>query len=313
MIATILRTPTDDLPEVLAPIEAWRWPRSDLHSWIKVLNKFDTALEDIIRDYDVDKLQVREFTPPTKEVICHILAFERLLLENSTNRKLFNSYDVSCLVFAIQYSVYNNQEQRLSSLLFTSDLDVLVADLQLLLRPAQQYSAQASMSHALNISTPRLQALAKRWPNLREHGLEFVDLASDKKYPQVEALPPEASQVNFAFYRRSTQEEKKAVNATEGDVFDAQQRKPATTAPVLVHLGPLAQSTKSTMNILADTIETYSVPDEEKFDLMCRIRVARALSKERHGERVQLVIIRLLAIAVFCLCQISSKLSVDTE
>jgi E3 ubiquitin-protein ligase HUWE1 len=79
----------------LTPIEAWRWPRSDLHSWIKVLNKFDTALEDVIRDYDIDKLQVNEFTPPTKKVVCHILAFERLLLENSTNRKLFNSYDVS--------------------------------------------------------------------------------------------------------------------------------------------------------------------------------------------------------------------------
>lgn len=95
MIATILRTPTEDLPDVLGPIEAWRWPRSDLHSWIKVLNKFDTALEDIIREYDIDKLQVNEFAPLTKKIICHILAFERLLLENSTNRKLFNSYDVS--------------------------------------------------------------------------------------------------------------------------------------------------------------------------------------------------------------------------
>lgn len=182
-----------------------------------------------------------------------------------------------------------------------------MADLQLLLRPAQQYSAQASVSHALNISTPRLQALAKRWPNIREHGLEFADLASDKKQGLVEALPDEASEVNFAFYRRPSSEEKKTTNTTEGDAFDGQQRKPSA-APVLVHLAPLTHSSKATMEILADTIETYSVPDEEKFELMCRIRVARALSKERHQERAKLVVVRLLAIAVFCPCHNYSRL-----
>lgn len=176
-----------------------------------------------------------------------------------------------------------------------------MADLQLLLRPAQQYSAQASVSHALNISTSRLQALAKRWPSIREHGLEFADLASDKKQAQVEALPAEASEVNFAFYRISSLEEKKAPIMTDGDVFDEQQQgKSTSTSPVIVHLSPLAHSSKSTMEILADTIESYSVPDQEKFELMCRIRVARALSKERHEERAKLVIVRLLAIAVFC-------------
>ena len=36
----------------------------------------------------------RLFTPLTKKTVCEILRFERLLLENSTNRKTFNSYDV---------------------------------------------------------------------------------------------------------------------------------------------------------------------------------------------------------------------------
>ncbi|KAF8525043.1 hypothetical protein BU17DRAFT_41797 [Hysterangium stoloniferum] len=288
LIATILRTPTDGLPDILGPIETWKWPRSDLHSWIKVLNKFDTVLEEIIRNYEVDKLQVNTFTPLTKRIICSILTFERLLLENSTNRKLFCSYD------------------RLSSLLFTSDLDVLVADLQLLLRPAQQYSAQASVSHALNISTPRLQALAKRWPGVRENGLEFVDIASDKKQSEVEALPTDASQVIFTFYRKPSTDEKKPVEVAETDPFDAQQRKQPTTAPVSIHLGPLAQSSKSTMDILADAVEKYSVPNEEKFELMCKIRVARALGKEHFEERVKLVMVRLLAIAVFCLTQTES-------
>lgn len=193
-------------------------------------------------------------------------------------------------------------QQRLSSLLFTSDLDVLVADLHLLLRPAQQYSAQASISHALNISIPRLQALAKRWPNIREHGLELVDLTSDKKQEEVEALPAEASEVNFAFYRKPSKVEKKYSNAVEGDPFDGQPRKPPSSAPVIVHLGPLAHSSKTAMDVLAETVESYSVPDEEKFELMCRIRIARAMGKGRQEERVKLVMVRLLAVAVFCAC-----------
>ena len=56
---------------------------------------FDTILEDIVRDYEVAKIQTKEFTPFTKKALGEILRFERLLLENSTNRKMFNSYDVS--------------------------------------------------------------------------------------------------------------------------------------------------------------------------------------------------------------------------
>lgn len=78
----------------MADIDSWKWPRSDLNAWTKVLDKFDVILEEVIRDYDVDKLQINVFTPATKKTISHILRFERLLLENSTNRKTFNSYDV---------------------------------------------------------------------------------------------------------------------------------------------------------------------------------------------------------------------------
>lgn len=95
MITNIVNTPTQNLPDYLGPIDVWKWARSDLHCWIKVLNKFDSVLEEIIREYDIDKQQVKEFTPHAKKLVCSILTFERLLLENSTNRKLFNSYDVS--------------------------------------------------------------------------------------------------------------------------------------------------------------------------------------------------------------------------
>lgn len=100
LIDNLADTPIDDLPDVLAQIDHWRWPRSDLNAWIKVLNKFDSIMEDIIRDYEIEKVQLRPFTPSHKRLLCEILRFERLLLENSTNRKTYNSYDVGFFISA---------------------------------------------------------------------------------------------------------------------------------------------------------------------------------------------------------------------
>lgn len=116
VINQIIDLPTSDLPAFLSSnIATWMWPRSDLHSWVKVLNKFDDVLKTYIEEYDLDGgssnsnaatnnttsktsslgLQTNPFTPMTKSVVIEILRFETLLLDNSTNRKLFSSYDVS--------------------------------------------------------------------------------------------------------------------------------------------------------------------------------------------------------------------------
>ena len=97
MIDQLLNASNDELLSRLSVIDSWKWPRSDLNAWIKVLNKFDTILEEIIAEYEVDKMQLKDFSTHSKSMLCKILKFERLLLENSTNRKMFNSYDVRVL------------------------------------------------------------------------------------------------------------------------------------------------------------------------------------------------------------------------
>ncbi|KAF7981836.1 hypothetical protein HWV62_31363 [Athelia sp. TMB] len=292
IIVKLLKTSSEDLPEVLAQINSWKWPRSDLNAWIKVLNKFDAIFEHVIHKYDIDKLQINAFDSITKKTVCEILRFERLLLENSTNRKLFSSYD------------------RINSLLLTSDLDVLVLSLHLLLRPSQQYSAQPAVTSALNISTPRLKSLAKRWPSLREHDVSLVDLVSHNGRSTIEGLPSEAREVNFTFYRT---DEKTAgggegsMETQEVETLESTPRKP-TAAPITtttssgavnVHIDQLATESQNEMKILAEVIEKHSVPDEEKFELLCRIRAAAVLAPGKHVEREKLVIVRLLAIAIF--------------
>ncbi len=202
--------------------------------------------------------------------------------------------------------------------MFSSDLDVLILALNLLLRPAQQYSSQPAVSHALSISTPRLTSLAKRWPNLREYDINLVDLVTDKGRTQVEVLPTEAREVNFVFYRQASPssvaaKDEKREAVTEGDVFGSTvqtPRKPssatATSAiastssgAVTIHIDNKTIESKPAMDILADTIEAHTVPDNEKFELLMRIRGAQALTNARSGDREKLVVVRLLATAIF--------------
>lgn len=185
----------------------------------------------------------------------------------------------------------------------------MILALNLLLRPSQQYSAQPSVSHALSISTPRLQSLAKRWPHLHEYGIGLVDLFNGKNTPELDALPADAREVNFSFYRTDFDvgTTSKDGNA-DADVFDVSQSSPrkapappaaSSSGALNIHIDEHGLANKSVMDVLADAIETYSVPDSEKFELMCRIRAAMALTKGNDSDREKLVIIRLLAIAIF--------------
>lgn len=202
--------------------------------------------------------------------------------------------------------------------MFTSDLDVLILALNLLLRPAQQYTAQPAVLHALSISTPRLTSLAKRWPNLREYDISLVDLVAEKGRPQLEALPNEAREVNFTFYRQeapstSTTTEKEKEKSSDvpptDPVLQTPTRKlagvttvtPAAPASgaVTIHIDSKTIESKESMDLLADTIEAYSVPDSEKFELLTRIRAARAVNVSHAAECEKLVIARLLATAIF--------------
>ncbi|KAI0699215.1 hypothetical protein BC835DRAFT_1412679 [Cytidiella melzeri] len=287
-------TPNEELPQVLSEIDAWKWPRSDLNAWIRVLNKLDAILEDIICDYAVDKLQTTPFSPFHKQLLSEILRFERLLLENSTNRKTYNSYD------------------RLNALMTTSDLDILIHALNLLLRPAQQYSAQPAVSHALGLNTSRLSSLVKRWPNLHDFDLPLTALCSQSGKPQVESLPNEAREVVFTFYRKDgpqVHKEQEKAKGLDEEVFDAPppqtQGKGSVdasqvTGPVSVHIDAATLETMDTMQIWAETIETFRIPDDEKYELLCRIRSAQALTRSHEADREKLVMVRLLSTALFC-------------
>ena len=170
-------------------------------------------------------------------------------------------------------------------ILSTSDLDVLTSVLQLILRPAQQYSAQPSVAQALRVSPAKFQALARHWPVFLENGISLADLASPgaSEIAAVESLPAECSDLTFTFYRRET---------SSMDTVQA-------TGPTTIHLASLAESSQDPYDILASTIQTHQIPAEDQFELLSRIRACWITGKGRSEPRIKLVVIRLLSLAIF--------------
>jgi E3 ubiquitin-protein ligase HUWE1 len=95
LIKYISDAPDNELVSQLEKVQKWVYPRGDLYSWSAILDRFDALLEAQTKQYNLETIQVVDFTASDKQLILEILRFTRLLLENSTNRKSFASYDVS--------------------------------------------------------------------------------------------------------------------------------------------------------------------------------------------------------------------------
>ncbi|KAI5477219.1 E3 ubiquitin-protein ligase HUWE1 [Pseudohyphozyma bogoriensis] len=341
----------DALPQLLAPIirDGWAWPRTDLQHWINPLNRFDAILDEIIRDYDLGSMehsQLNAFTPRTKDLLASILAFEKVLLENSTNRKIFASFD------------------RLNDLLHTTDISILLATLRLALRPAQQFStASQNGLVTFGVSEKRLLDLAQGW-GTRDYGLEMVDLATDDV-----SIPPELDDAEWQFYRKAVDAGKQAASgggalaepATEkkdkGKEVDAMEVEedvptaeaststsaaaPATPAPkpraafaqgsllatpipatpgapsssapteglTTILLGNVGANPSPAVDILADAVDKYDVPIADRLNLLQKIRIAKSLRST--SDRRTMLVVRLLAIAV--IAHTNSEAHVQTK
>lgn len=227
-------------------------------------------------------------------------------------RELYESKDVlllrrtflcNPLVVFVRVLTYAHS-QRINSFLAVDDLDILVLALKLMLRPAQQYSAQPSVSQALSIPTGRLVSLSKRWPHLREYGINLVDLTNASGSDEVEQLPSEARELHFSFYRTDQPGKEPAAQA-DPSTEDTPKKAPATgnaassSGAVMIHIDESTLHSKPMMEVLADAIETYNVPDSEQFELLSRARAAYALSTGNRDDREKLVTARLLAMAIF--------------
>ncbi|CAO1614110.1 unnamed protein product [Sympodiomycopsis kandeliae] len=343
LLRKILAVSDDQLPDVLDDVLEWCWPRGDLHYWTQTLNRFDVILADTIKEYGISTIQVKPFEPHRKRLVASILRFSRLLIENCTNRKLYNSYD------------------RLNELLMTQDLDVLEATLRLLLRPAQQYSSQGGGRTDLPISQARLATLALTW-SPKEHGQDMATTIRPNA-----PITEDMLGLRFQFYRRADQSSSQAapLSSTLGRTADAEAgpTRPLDTTPVrpspssrregrptphasasaagglslsqhgestqpagtsdrsenrdlhrtegltTVRIKNVLASGKLPAEIFTDVVQEHGVPEEDRFNLFQQIRVAASLPDAK--ARRQLLISRLFALA--CYCHLAAETVANTQ
>ena len=217
----------------------------------------------------------------------------------------------------------------MNDLLLSQDPDVLEAVLRLIFRRAQQIASNGQLNSGatFNLTHDRVKDLTQGWKPVRQAGITMYDVVKDELEKEI---PAELQEVSFEFYRNAASPTSTAPNSFVENVEEQKEASSVTTpaikstkigknpatgsaTPIAAsstksmdmpeaegltsfHLGNVADSGKSAHDILADAMETYHVPTEEKLHLLQRIRVAMSL-KNKEMRRLMLRL-RLLAISV---------------
>ncbi|KAI9228077.1 MAG: hypothetical protein DHS80DRAFT_8321, partial [Piptocephalis tieghemiana] len=76
-------------------LPAWKHARGDMFHWVPVLDHFDHLLSQFISTYHLGSPSkpTSPFSPSDRALLLSILEFTRLLVENCTNRNIYNSYE----------------------------------------------------------------------------------------------------------------------------------------------------------------------------------------------------------------------------
>ncbi|KAI5187849.1 hypothetical protein NEHOM01_2406, partial [Nematocida homosporus] len=100
--------PISDLANYLNSIDQWRYGKTDLLYWVAVLDRFDDLLGQIITEAQLDTLQSRAIPESDRFLARSILRFQKLLIENSSNKSIFNGFDrIDALIYAFELDVAN--------------------------------------------------------------------------------------------------------------------------------------------------------------------------------------------------------------
>ncbi|TIC61802.1 hypothetical protein E3Q03_02533 [Wallemia mellicola] len=145
----IEKSKEEDMALYLEEFGEWKWPKGDLYAYVALLNRLDGVLAKITAEFNLRGtpangsfygVQEKPFDAYTKRLLNAILRFLKLLIDNCSNRKIFNSVE------------------HLDALIVTTDIEVLSCNLKLIL------AIQAHHRNALQLDCKALLALAWNWP-----------------------------------------------------------------------------------------------------------------------------------------------------
>ncbi|KAI3703777.1 hypothetical protein L1987_73972 [Smallanthus sonchifolius] len=235
----VIAAPLENIEEPLTSF-FWDFDKGDFYHWVDLFNHFDTFFEKYIKprkDLQLEDDFLESDPPFPREAVLQILRVVRIILDSCTNKHFYSSY-----------------EHHLSSLLASTDADVVEACLQTL----SSFLRKSIGKHIIRDASlnSKLFAFAQGWGG-KDEGLGLVACALENvSDPVADEL---GSTLHFEFYENSAAE-----NSTQG--------------LQIIHLPKINTYEKSDLELLHKLIDEYRVPSSLRFSLLTRLRFSRAFS-----------------------------------
>ncbi|KAL5974363.1 E3 ubiquitin-protein ligase upl1 [Asimina triloba] len=263
-ISNVTSAPFENIAEPLKEF-VWEFDKGDFHHWVDLLNHFDSYFEKCIKpriDLQFDDNFLQADPPFPREAVLQILRVIRIILENCTNKHFYSSY-----------------EQHLSSLLASTDADVVEASLQTLAAFLKKTVGKCSIRDASLNS--KLFAFSQGWGG-KEEGLGLIACSIENGCDSV--AQELGCTLHFEFY---------SVNDSSKDVSDSEA---SSRGLQVIHLPNINSRNENDLELLHKLVMEYKVPPNLRFSLLTRLRFARAFGSL--ASRQQYICIRLYAFVV---------------
>lgn len=244
-IDTVIGTPFESI-DVPLKIFSWEYEKGDFYHWVDIFSHFNLFFEKYVkprRDFLLEGNLMEDDAHFPREAVIHVLRVTQIILENCVNKQ-----------FCISY------EQHISSLLASTDADVIVASLQTLAaflkKPMEKCSPRDASINA------KLFALLQGW-GTKEEGLGLIDCSLEN------FCDPVAYEVgcnlHFEFYINEC--------IPKEDIGNDELQ---TAGLQVIHLPDVISHSESDLQLLKHLVHRYNVPPALRFSLFTRVRYARA-------------------------------------
>lgn len=264
-IKTVISIPFENIGLPLKTF-IWEYEKGDFYHWADLFNHFNLFFEKYVkprRDFLLEGNFTEDDAPFPREAVIHVLRVTQIILENCVNKQFCTSY-----------------KQHISSLLASTDADVIVASLQTLAaflkKPMEKCLTRDDSINA------KLFALLQGW-GTKEEGLGLIACSIENCCDPVTYQA--GCGLQFEFY----------VNESISKA-DIGKDEPQTTGLQVIHLPDVISHSESDLQLLKNLVDRFNVPPALRFSLLTRVRYARAFPCL--VTRRQFVSIRLYAFIV---------------
>ncbi|KAG1677659.1 hypothetical protein FOA52_010442 [Chlamydomonas sp. UWO 241] len=251
---------------------AWVYDKGDFSHWVALFNHFEDFFEkhvksrgELLLEFPAEGAPQEAEPFPVADCLA-ILRTTSVLLENTMNKHLYQSYD------------------HLANLLASPHPELVTATLQALLSFLKKTHHASIRWHGYREVNSRLIALCLGWGG-KEEGLELAACSREDDSTLQQKLL-KATTLHYEFFR----------DADGGAGAEGAEGGRDASRVVSIHVPNLHKLQESDLELLRQLVARFDVPPQHRFPLLAKIRVAQGFASLE--SRRQLVRVRLMAFCV---------------